>query len=59
MKELEGKVGGNLEYSSEVQAVCDYCGPTDLFQWDRKPLSREARRSRPLLRRQAGCSRRR
>ena len=28
--ELEGSVGGNLEYSSRVQAVCDYYGPADL-----------------------------
>ncbi len=30
VKELEGNVGGNLEYSSGVQAVCDFCGPTTL-----------------------------
>ncbi|MGB2808206.1 MAG: ChbG/HpnK family deacetylase [Sedimentisphaerales bacterium] len=30
-KELEGTVGGNLEHSSRVQAVCDFFGPTDLF----------------------------
>lgn len=30
MKEMEGTVGGNLEYSSRVQAVCDFFGPTDL-----------------------------
>jgi acetyl esterase/lipase len=29
VKELEGKVGGNLDYSSRVQAVCDWFGPTD------------------------------
>ena len=29
VKELEGK-GGWPEYSSRVQAVCDFCGPTDL-----------------------------
>ncbi|MBN1124986.1 MAG: alpha/beta hydrolase [Sedimentisphaerales bacterium] len=28
-KDLEGTVGGNLEYSSRVQAVCDYFGPTE------------------------------
>lgn len=27
-KELEGDVGGNLEFSSRVQAVADFCGPT-------------------------------
>ena len=31
IKELEGDVGGNLDYSSEVMAVVDYYGPTDLF----------------------------
>lgn len=29
--ELEGTVGGNLEYSSRVQAVCDFFGPADLL----------------------------
>jgi acetyl esterase/lipase len=29
VKELEGQ-GGWPEYSSRVQAVCDFCGPTDL-----------------------------
>ena len=28
---LEGKVGGNLQFSSEVQAVCDWYGPTDFL----------------------------
>jgi acetyl esterase/lipase len=32
-KELEGTVGGNLEQSSRVQAVCDFFGPTDLFDF--------------------------
>jgi acetyl esterase/lipase len=30
VKELEGDVGGNLECSSRVQAVADFCGPTSL-----------------------------
>lgn len=30
-EKLEGAVGGNLEQSSRVQAVCDFFGPTDLF----------------------------
>lgn len=30
VKELEGDVGGNLDQSSRVQAVCNWCGPTDL-----------------------------
>jgi acetyl esterase/lipase len=30
--ELEGDVGGNLEYSSNVQAVCDWFGPIDLVE---------------------------
>ena len=29
---LEGDLGGHLEYSSRVQAVVDYYGPTDLLQ---------------------------
>jgi len=41
VRELEGEVGGNLEFSSRVQAVCDCCGPTDLFQLD-TPERREA-----------------
>jgi acetyl esterase/lipase len=32
-KELEGDVGGNLDQSSRVQAVCDWFGPTDLTQF--------------------------
>ena len=32
VKELEGDVGGNLGFSSRVQAVSDYAGPTDLGQ---------------------------
>jgi acetyl esterase/lipase len=31
VKELEGK-GGHPEFSSRVQAVCDFCGPTDLIR---------------------------
>ncbi len=34
VKELEGEVGGNLEYSSRVKAVCDFCGPTDFTTAD-------------------------
>ena len=33
VKELEGTVGGNLEYSSRVQAVCDWFGPTDMARF--------------------------
>jgi len=33
VEELEGEVGGNLGFSSEVQAVCDFCGPIDLLQY--------------------------
>jgi acetyl esterase/lipase len=32
VKELEGDVGGNLEYSSDVQAVCDSFGPINLIE---------------------------
>jgi acetyl esterase/lipase len=31
---LEGTVGGNLQYSSSVQAVVDWYGPTDFLQMD-------------------------
>lgn len=31
-KELEGEVGGNLDQSSRVQAVCDWFGPTDMIK---------------------------
>jgi acetyl esterase/lipase len=31
--ELEGTVGGNLDQSSRVQAVCDWYGPTDLTRF--------------------------
>lgn len=34
VKELEGDVGGNLEYSSRVQAVCDFCGPATFRRED-------------------------
>lgn len=29
--DLEGAVGGNLKYSSDVQAVCNSCGVSDVF----------------------------
>ena len=31
IKELEGDVGGNLDYSSKVMAAVDFYGPTDLL----------------------------
>ena len=31
---MEGTVGGNLEYSSRIQAVADWFGPTDFLQMD-------------------------
>jgi acetyl esterase/lipase len=31
--ELEGTVGGNLDQSSRVEAVCDWYGPTDLARF--------------------------
>lgn len=31
VNELEGNVGGNLNYSSRVQAVCDWYGPTNFM----------------------------
>lgn len=30
VKDLEGTIGGNTQFSSRVQAVCDWFGPTDL-----------------------------
>ena len=30
--ELEGNVGGNLEFSSAVNAACDWSGPIDMFK---------------------------
>jgi len=35
VKELEGK-GGSQDYSSRVQAVCDYFGPADFPRWGDK-----------------------
>ena len=35
--ELEGVVGGHLEQSSRVQAVCDWFGPTDMLQIGDRP----------------------
>lgn len=37
VKELEGTVGGNLDASSRVQAVCDFFGPTDFLAMVGKP----------------------
>lgn len=45
-KELEGNVGGNLEFSSRVQAVCDFCGPTD---FTREDYVREPGRKEPVI----------
>jgi len=39
VKELEGKVGGNLEFTSRVQAVCDWFGPTDFLKMIGQPSS--------------------
>ena len=39
VRELEGDVGGNLRYSSNVQAVCNFFGPTDLLQMDAHSIS--------------------
>ena len=35
--DLEGDVGGNTNVSSEVQAVCDYYGPTDFLRMNDFP----------------------
>lgn len=39
-KNLEGAVGGNLDQSSKVQAVCDMWGPTDFLQMDAHAIAR-------------------
>jgi acetyl esterase/lipase len=33
VNDLEGKVGDNLEVSSRVQCVVDYCGPSDFMKF--------------------------
>ncbi|HSW45036.1 MAG TPA: alpha/beta hydrolase [Phycisphaerae bacterium] len=38
VKEIEGDVGGNLTFSSRVQAVADFCGPTSFRLEDVKGL---------------------
>ena len=46
VESLEGTVGGNLAYSSDVEAVCDWYGPSDLLTmggWHDNPDSPEAK----------------
>lgn len=38
VREMEGDVGGNLTFSSRVQLVCDFFGPTDFLQMDAHAL---------------------
>jgi len=40
VKDLEGDVGGNLSYSSKVQAICAFYPPTDLDRLITNPASR-------------------
>lgn len=40
---LEGAVGGNLDYSSRVQAVCDWYGPSNLVTMGDYPSSLDHR----------------
>jgi len=47
MEELEGQVGGDVGTSSRVQAVCDFCGPSDLLAM--VDQLREADPSVPIL----------
>jgi len=47
VKELEGDVGGNLEYSSRVQAVVDFCGPTSFLLQDLMGLQGAGRGKTP------------
>ncbi len=52
IKALEGEVGGNLQYPSTVQAVCDFCGPTDFTREDYvrdKPTTQPAVLERALI----------
>jgi acetyl esterase/lipase len=37
--DLEGTVGSNLQYSSRVQAVVDWFGPTDFLQMDTQAIA--------------------
>ena len=46
-KELEGDVGGNLDQSSRVQAVCDWFGPTDLAQFAEQAVAAGIAKSTP------------
>jgi len=47
VKELEGKMG-NLKYSSRIQAVSDWFGPTDLLQMDKyAPANRKIIHNNP------------
>ena len=41
IKALEGKVGGNLDQSSRVQAVADLAGPTDLLLINQPPILKD------------------
>ena len=41
-KDLEGTVGGNLDQSSAIQAVCDWFGPTDLIKLAHADAPRDA-----------------
>lgn len=50
IKELEGAVGGNLDVSSRVQAVCDIFGPTDIgLMGDSPGFPKETHPIRQLL----------
>ncbi len=37
--DLEGNVGGNLQFSSRIQAVADWFGPTDFLQMDAQTVA--------------------
>lgn len=55
---LEGTTGGNLQYSSRVQAVVDGYGPTDFLQLDehRLPGGREFNDPDSVASRLVGCA---
>ncbi len=50
-KESEGTVGGNADQSSDVQAVCDWFGPTDLSRYAVQPAAgtADAKVAAPLI----------
>lgn len=50
LRELEGDVGGNLDHSSRVQAVCDFCGPADFVGRESVLTGADGREPQALIR---------